>query len=232
MQGGVGGKERRVSGRDVEVLEFVARYGVVPRSAVARWAGTAKTVTGEREKRLRDAGLVEVSRPWMSPEPVVVATGKGLALCGRPELPKAKASPRTLRHFAAAAHLAVDLERAGEQLLSERQLLAHERAMGRRDFSIRLRGEEKYHRPDLIAIGKPPSIIEVELTAKGKARLDEIIAGWKMAVERGRFAGVRYYCSSEALPYVKRAVDRVGAQEQVRVELLPEEDLLATSLLA
>lgn len=231
MEGSGGEKERRISGRDLEVLGFVARFGVVPRSAMARWAGTAKTVTAEREKRLRDAGCVEVSRPWLSPEPVVVATGEGLAACGRPELPKARVSTRTLRHFAVAAHLAVDLERAGEELLSERQLLAHERAMGRRDFSIRLRGEDKHHRPDMIALGEPPSIIEVELTPKGKARLDEIITGWKTAVARGRFAGIRYYCSSGALSYVERAVDRVGAQEQVRVELLPEEDLLATSLL-
>jgi hypothetical protein len=215
-----GSAARRVSGRDVEVLGFVARFGVVPRSAVAKWAGTARTATAVREKRLREAGLLEVTRPWLGPEPVLVATGEGLVTCGRPELAKARVSPRTLRHFAVAAHLAVELERVGEQLLSERELLAHERAMGERDFSIRLRGEEKYHRPDLIVLGEPPTVIEVELTAKGRNRLDEILTGWKTAVEKGRFARVRYYCSSAALPYVKRSVERADAAEEVTVEAL------------
>jgi hypothetical protein len=199
----------------------VARFGVVPRSAVARWAGTAKTVTGEREKRLRDAGLLEVTRPGLSPEPVLFATGEGLAVCGRGELAVARVSPSTLRHFCAAAHLAAGLERAGEQLLSERELLAHEHAMGRRDFSIRL-ADRSYHRPDLIAIGEPPTPIEVELTAKGRNRLDEIVAGWKLAVERGRFATVRYLCSAEALPYVERSLDRTEAGDRVTVEPLAE----------
>lgn len=222
MEGSGGEKARRISRRDMEGLEFVARFGVVPRSAVARWAGTAKTVTGEREKRLRDAGLLEVTRPWLSPEPVLVATAEGLALCGRGELAVAKVSPMTLRHFGLTAHLAAELEGAGEQLLSERELLAHERAMGRRDFSIRL-ADRSYHRPDMIAIGEPPTAIEVELTAKGRNRLDEIVVGWKLAVERGRFAAVRYLCSPQALPYIERAVGRMRAADQVKIELLSEE---------
>jgi hypothetical protein len=269
MGGGGGEKERRVSARDVKVLGFVARFGVVPRSAVARWAGTAKTVTSEREKRLRDAGLLEVTRPWLSPEPVLVATAAGLAVCGRPELPVAQVSTRTLRHFVAAAHLAAGLEGAGEQLLSERELLAHERAMGRRDFSIRLGGEEKYHRPDMVILpigsvsgsdrgregtagtlagtsdavagrivqgglgggataadsGREAeqlaTVLEVEMTAKGKTRLDEIVTGWAAAVDQGRFARVRYFCSAEGLPYVERSVERTGAGGLIDVELLP-----------
>jgi hypothetical protein len=210
----------------VEVLWFVARFGVVPRSAVARWARTRKTVTAEREKRLRDAGLLEVMRPWLSPEPVLVATAGGLALCGRGELAVARVSPLTLRHFVATAHLAVDLEQAGQQLLSERELLTYERATGERDFSIRL-ADRSYHRPDLIALGDPPGIVEVELTAKGKARLDEIVSGWAAAVDRGRFARVRYFCSTEALPYVERAVQRTGAGDRVDAQLLPQARLEA-----
>jgi hypothetical protein len=299
VEGGGGEKERRISGRDLEVLGFVARFGVVPRSVVARWAGTARTMTLRREKRLQEAALLEVMRPWLSPEPVLVATGDGLAACGLPELPKARVSTKTLRHFAAAAHLAVDLEATGEQLLSERELLAHERAMGRRDFSLRLRGEEKYHRPDMVILpvgsasasdwerertaatlagasdavasriapgglgggataadsgraARPreqasqsdsfaprvsaeafvaeqlATVLEVELTAKGRNRLDEILAGWKTAVARGRFSRVRYYCSAEALPYVERSVQRTGAGGQVDAELLPQDRLNAT----
>ncbi len=50
-----GGKRTdRISPRDIEVLEFIARLGVAPRSAVALWAGTARTVTITRERRLRE----------------------------------------------------------------------------------------------------------------------------------------------------------------------------------
>ncbi len=226
MQGGGGEKNRRVSARDLEVLGFVARFGVVPRSAMAKWAGTAKTVTGEREKRLRDAGLLEVTRPWLSPEPVLVATADGIAASCQSELFKARLSPSTLRHFAAVAYLAASLESAGEELLSERELLAHERAKGERSFSIRLLGKDKYHRPDLIALGELPTVIEVELTAKGRNRLDEIVSGWKAAVERGRFASVRYFCTKKALPYVKRSVERADAGAEVTVEALPDETSL------
>jgi hypothetical protein len=45
---------------DLEVLEFIARQGVVPREAVAIWADTRRAVTAARERRLREAGLVEV----------------------------------------------------------------------------------------------------------------------------------------------------------------------------
>jgi hypothetical protein len=143
--------------------------------------------------------------------------------------------------------------------------------MGRRDFSLRLRGEEKYHRPDMVILpvgsasasdwerertagtltgtsdavasriaqgglgggatvadsgraARPreqasqsdsfaprvsaeafvaeqlATVLEVELTAKGRNRLDEILAGWKTAVARGRFVRVRYYCPPRRCP--------------------------------
>lgn len=49
-----GGKRtHRISERDLEVLEFIARYGVVPRSAVAMWAGTARTGGANLSLRVR-----------------------------------------------------------------------------------------------------------------------------------------------------------------------------------
>ena len=53
-----GGKRTgQISRRDVEVLEFIARFGVVPRSAVATWALTGQTATLTREHRLREVLL-------------------------------------------------------------------------------------------------------------------------------------------------------------------------------
>ena len=55
---GEGGE--RISERDLEVLEFVVWFGVVPRDALAIWARTGRPVTFARERRLREAGLIEV----------------------------------------------------------------------------------------------------------------------------------------------------------------------------
>jgi hypothetical protein len=284
----VGGGWSGVSERDLEVLEFVARFGVVPRAAAARWAATGRTMTLRREKRLREAGLLAVQRPWDASDPVLVASRQGLMACGREELSTARVSLATLHHFSVVAHLAAVLEGTGAQLLAERELRAHERALGKRQFSLTLpRG--KHHRPDLVILPADPGstlleaevhssasdlgrqgpsssrtqggrrsertavreradrtedtemrsvpgvskpiAVEVELSEKSNARLDAIVGGWKAAVDAGRFEAAHYFCASKVRSHVERAVDRVGAQEHVRVELLPEEDLLAPSLL-
>ena len=228
MPGGVG--IDRVSGRDVEVLEFVARYGVVPRDAVAEWADTAKTMTYRREGRLRRAGLLRLELPLLAGGPFLVATRAGLGLCGRDELPPARLSASQLHHQTASARLGARLERAGAQLLSERELRAEERAWGKRIYSIRLR--ERWHRPDLIGVGELPTALEVELTRKAQGRLDEIVRLWHRAVDEGRFHAVHYYCTPGVLPYVARAVERADADAQIRIELLPEEDFRPKPLLA
>ena len=130
-------------------------------------------MTWRREKRLREAGLLEVAKPHFEEAPFLLATRDGLSICTRDELPVAELSLATVGHFAAIARLAARLERAGETLLSERELLAYERASGEHDFSIRL-DDGSLHRPDLISVpsGSPPadwartaptSIVEVEL---------------------------------------------------------------------
>lgn len=274
-----GGKRTdRVSARDLEVLEFIARYGVVPRDAVGVWAGTAKTATQTRKRRLALAGLIEVSTPWQGAGPFAVATRAGLGACLRDELPVAQISPSNLQHDAVCARLGARLERAGHQLLSERELRAEERAWGKRVHSIRLR--TRFHRPDLVILPADsssasdwgpawpsnsrtqggqrrertgvreqdgstedaevrratrviqPIAVEVELTRKAQGRLEEIVRLWRRAVDEDRFQGVHYYCAPEVLSYVARAVDRAGAEGQIRVEALPQADLLATSLFA
>jgi hypothetical protein len=65
--------------------------------------------------------------------------------------------------------------------------------------------------------------LEVELTPKGSARLDSIVIAWREAVASGRFPSVRYLCSEEALPSLRRSVERTGACSAVAVAPLPED---------
>jgi hypothetical protein len=53
-----------------------------------------------------------------------------------------------------------------------------------------------------------PLAVEVELTAKGRGRLDSIVAGY---VRARHIAGVRYYAAPAARAGLERAISRAGA---------------------
>ncbi len=98
-EGGVRPVERDNQGdreRDLEVLEFIARFGVVPRFAVSVWAKTGRSVTLDRERRLREARLVVSHPPLDQTGPLLLATRTGLRLCGRTELRPARLSLSTV----------------------------------------------------------------------------------------------------------------------------------------
>jgi hypothetical protein len=221
-----GGKRTdHISTRDLEVLDFIVRFGVVPRRAVAVWAGTARTVTIVREGRLRRAELIRVLRGYGSVGPVSVCTTLGVRVSGRAELRPARLSFAALSHDTVVAELAAGLERDGARLLSEREILAAERAAGDHPFSARL-PNGSLHRPDLIRIdakGAAKEAIEVELSTKGAARLDEILRAWRRAVLEQRVDRVVYRCAPQTLRNVRQAVERTKAESVILVEDLKSE---------
>jgi len=197
----------------------VARFGVIPRQVVAEWADTGRAVTAARERRLREAGLVEVLPGLGDSGRLCLCTRRGLRAIDREELSTPRFSPATLRHSAVAARVVAQLERAGHRVLSEREIEARERAEGRRVLSAQVRGG-RYHRPDLVLLGNPPEAVEVELTDKSARRLDEILRAWRRSLAARQFGRVRYLCSSRAMPYVSRAAGHIGSEWAVDVEAL------------
>jgi hypothetical protein len=203
-----GRRSDRVNHRDLEIVELLARYGTVPREALARWSASGRTVAFERERRLRVAGLIEVVPGPGEGERLLLATSAGRRACGRPELPAARPSPATLRHETMVARLGVRLEAGGERILSEREIVAAERAEGSRLYSAALAGG-RFHRADLLRIAaEGPEAIELELTAKGAARLDALLRAWRFAVAEGRLARVAYHCP----PATRRLLERARAR--------------------
>ena len=199
-----------ISKRDLEVLDFIARFGVVPRFAVARWAETAPTVTRCREARLQKEELIRVHRGYGEIGPISVITKLGLKASGRSELRPARLSLAALTHDTVVADLAASLESDGQGLLSERQILARERAAGEAVLSASLSGG-RLHRADLVRVdngGEALEAIEIELTTKGAARLDELMRAWRRAVLDRKIARVHYRCAARTLPYVRRAIER------------------------
>ncbi len=220
---GMPGRKRtdQISRRDLEVLDFVARFGVVPRNAVETWAATGKTTTSVRERRLREAGLVEVRCGVWGETRLLVCTRLGLRVLGRAELRPARFSLGALGHDCAVAELGARLEKGGERVMSEREMLAWERVAGGRVLSAELSGG-RVHRADLAATreGGVPEAIEVELAAKGATRLDELLRGWRRAVGEGRLSGVVYWCAPRVVAVVARAVERTRTGGMIRVEEL------------
>jgi hypothetical protein len=211
-----------ISKRDLEVLEFVVRFGVVPRDALAIWARTGRSVTFARERRLREAGLIEIQPGFGAGAPLLVATPLSLRLCGRTELRPPRFSPWTARHSMVVAQIAARLELAGERLLSEREIAAAEQMAGKRIYSAERGGRARgHHRPDLIRLGHAPEAIEVELTNKAPTRLAALLREWRRAIARQKLARVIYLCPTETLHSVERALQRIRAEDSSRLIALP-----------
>jgi hypothetical protein len=215
-----GGKRTdHISTRDLEVLGFIARFGVVPRSAVAVWANTGRSVTIARERRLRKEGLIRVVRGYGHFGPLALCTRPGLRAAGRPELRPARVSAAALSHETILATTAARIERGGERLISEREILARERAAGGPIHSATL-PNGRAHRADMILtdeIGQPAEAIEVELSVKGAVRLDQLLRAWRHAVLDRKVGGVIYRCAPRTRPYVERAVERTKTGSVIAV---------------
>jgi hypothetical protein len=212
-----GRRTDRINQRDLEVVELLARYGTVPRRLVSDWSGGGRTVTYERERRLRAGGLIEVVRGPADGERLLIATRSGRRACGRPELAAARPSPATLRHETLLAGFGARLELAGHRVLSEREIVAAEQAERSRLYSADL-GHGRFHRADLVRLGPDgPEAIELELTAKGAARLDALLRAWRFAVAEGRLARVTYHCPAAVRRLVERALIRTATGAMVEV---------------
>lgn len=205
----------RISSRDLEVLQFVARFGVVPASAAAHSADTRRSVTYRREERWRKHGLIRVLPDVAGSGRLLACTPEGLRAVGREELRAARVSLGRVPHAIAVAQVAAELERKGQEVLSEREIIATERREGRHLYSAELAGGRS-HRPDLV-LPDGPIAVEVELSQKATWRLDSIMRGWRSAIGEGRLSGVRYLCGARAIRPVARAVERTVTDELIEV---------------
>ncbi len=236
----VKGEKETISYRDLQVLDFICRFGVVNRTAVQWWADTGRSVTLDRERRLREARLIEVHPPIGRSGPLLAVTSRGLRLADRTELGPARVSIWSATHSVVCAQLGGWLEGPawGEQVLSEREMLAEERQLGERCYSVRRSHPERgWHRPDLYRFTLEDGtsrehVIEVELTAKAPERLVGILKAWDAHKYRnlGREEtfvpgeqtphAIIYLCAPKIAPLVERAVKKAGAGWCVEVQKL------------
>src|SRR5919201_1484261 len=105
----VKGERETISFKDLQVLDFICRFGVVNRTAVQWWAETGRSVTLDRERRLRETGLISAHPPIGRSGPLLAITSRGLRLADRSELGPARVSVWSVNHSIVCAQLAAHM---------------------------------------------------------------------------------------------------------------------------
>lgn len=188
--------------RFAEAVQVARRFEMDERNTYRRLRGLAGVgLLGHRRVFHRQPGAYWATRP-------------GLEAAGLRVRP-AEIDIRTYEHDRLAADLAIELEAefGPSAVKTERELRSRDAAAGELRFGIRRTmstGRHALHFPDLaIERGEvQPLAVEVELTAKGRARLESIITGY---VRARHFAGVRYYVAPAATQGLQRAIARAEA---------------------
>jgi hypothetical protein len=211
----------RVTERDVEIVRWVGRLRFAEARQVARRFRMDERNAYRRLHGLVMLSLLEHRRVFHAQPGVYAATSWGLGAAGL-RLPRPRIDIRTYVHDRVAVSVVIALEREFDPaaVVTERELRARERGAPERPQYAVWRGSERtrrgLHFPDLPVEldGGGRLAIEVELTAKGRTRLDSIVAAY---VRARHIAGVRYYAAPAAAGGVERAVARAAALELLEI---------------
>ncbi len=175
----------RITERDLEILKFINDFGFVEMPHLDRRFGFKKPRNYQLITKLVDAGFVQHERVFFGRHGVYRLTPKGAAMTELPHL--ARINLGTYKHDIVLidTYLNLRMQYPEAGWISERQLMKDKHATG-----VGQRG----HVPDGLLVfpdGKQVAI-EVELTLKGKYRLEKILKGYGAAFS---YKEVWYYCS-------------------------------------
>jgi hypothetical protein len=206
----------RITERDMAVVAWVGRQRFAEAAQVARRFGMDEGNLYRRLRGLVAAGLLAHRRVFHLQAGVYWATSAGLAAADL-RLAPAGIDIRTYQHDRLATGVAVELEEefGRAAVKTERELRSHDATAAQPRYGISRSmstGRRGLHFPDLAIEGVDgrPLAVEVELTAKGRARLDSIIGAY---VRARHVAGVRYYVAPRAEQGLAKAIARAGAGE-------------------
>jgi hypothetical protein len=206
--------------RDVEIIAWIGRAGgVLSMQLQVRPPGRTQKAVSQKLQRLRENGLLTHARPFGGNKHMYLATRKGLGVAGLDLLPTATVSLETAAHQVAATWLSLELEaeHGADAVVYERELRAshdHWAVVGR---AARARaGTPRRHYPDFAvetADGRRLAV-EVELSIKAPARLDEIMRAYGAS----SLDLVHYYASGRGvLRALSDAVARTVTTDRVEV---------------
>jgi hypothetical protein len=217
---------RALLGEDeLQVLEFLAEHRVATTRHVQELLGGSRQAAGVRMGRLERARLAHRQEIFVGQPATCWITRRGLdAIESR--LPAPEPNLKEYRHDVGAAWLWLAARRGvfGELrgVVSERTMRSTDRregAPGHR-YGVGAGAGGRLHYPDLLL--QTPSghrvAVELELTGKGRRRLDGIMLGY---AADPRIDGVLYLCPRGRVGAgVREAARQAGIGERVSVQVL------------
>ncbi len=215
---------RSAHSRDLELVRYVGRHGVVAMRHVMAALGVGRTAAYRRVAACVEHGLLERLELVRAEPGLLRATRDGLRFAGL-GLPVATITPGAVDHWLRCATTAqlVGRHYGHERVLTERELVLAEQIEERPIASAKVgelpNGAPRFHRADLAVLAEGGTIaIEVELTPKSPRRLQGLIRAWRYAVGLGVVAEVHYHCApGQTRKAVERAVAKVRAEQFISI---------------
>jgi DNA-binding Lrp family transcriptional regulator len=217
----------RLGEQDIELLWFLAEHRMVLHEHVAELFGTSEQAAGARLNRLAKAGYIESVRLYRNQPAMQLIARDGLKVLGS-ALPAPKIDVHAYEHDVGVAWLWIAARRGTfgplREVVGERRMRSHDGARDRdtEPFAVKLGGfgpwgRERLHYPDLLlrtADGRRVAL-ELELSSKGRARRERILAGY---AADPRFDGVVYLVQNASIARgVQAAARRLGISPLVHI---------------
>ena len=207
---------------DTEIARWIGRLGAADVNHVRAHFALRRSLAYLRLTELVQDGMLAQHRILHNRPALYVATKRGLRRHGLVGLGPCRVSAARFEHTWQIADAAVALAAnlSDWRLLSEREILWHERQRRKLLASVRVgsrgAGIAALHRPDLALLSPRGRVvaIEIELTAKEPPRLAAICSGWA----RARHVDAVYYLASPtAARAVSRAAKKTRAEDRLRI---------------
>jgi hypothetical protein len=220
------------------MVRWIGRLRMATAGQVAERFELGRSVAYARLSGLLRLELLEHQRIFHATPGVYLATRTGLAAVDL-ALPPARVDLRTYGHDVQLSALIIELEREFDpkRIATEREMRAADtppdhRSCTRPRFAVPLSGAReqlqltpvghpRLHFPDCAVVLDPDRVLAVELerTAKGRARLRRILSGY---VSARHIAEVRYYARGDRVrELVESEVAARGAQSLIEVRVWP-----------
>ncbi|HUE26548.1 MAG TPA: hypothetical protein VMP89_07215 [Solirubrobacteraceae bacterium] len=221
-------REVRLTERDLRLLWFLSEHRLALETHLQSLLGASADATRTRVRSLARGGFVAHRRVFDGEPAVCQIRRPGLEAIGS-RLPAPRLNLAFYAHDVGAAWLWL-AARGGSfgpmrEVIGERVLRSHDGSADRdgEPYGVRLgglgpRGQERLHYPDLLLVTPQGRriAIELELTKKGRARREKILAGYGAD---SRIDAVLYLVEKPAL---RRAIEasaaRVGVSDRVHVQ--------------
>lgn len=218
----------RLGAQDLELLWFLAEHRMALPDHAATLLGTTVEAAKARLARLASAGYVRSESLFRKQPAMHLIARAGLEVLGS-ALPTPRRDVHAYVHDVGVAWLWIAARQGTfgplREIVGERRMRSHDgsRDPGSEPFAVKLggvgpRGRESLHYPDLLLRTADDRLValELELSSKGRVRLERILAGY---AADPRIDGVVYLVQNATVARsVQAAARRLGIASLVHIQ--------------